>query len=287
MALKSGIFTALIIILLFSLVLFQVNNYYFHYVGNNYYPLHTLVLGSTISLIMVGAWLQFNVNHALFIRSRETLFFFAIMAAIALYTNAIQYTPFLPIDKKIISYEYILGIDLLKFMAWTAQYPHVKKLLTLIYNSLNYQMSVLPLLMIFLGHIHKIRQYYFLLLITAILGFSFYYLFPTTGPASNLNSPLFNSAQYATGIKFREIHAQLLPSTLEGGMIAFPSFHVIWAWFCVFLVWEIKGLRLFLLPINFLLIASCVLLGWHYPLDLVGSLVLIIIAHSFLNYFSD
>ena len=62
-------------------------------------------------------------------------------------------------------------------------------------------------------------------------------------------------------------------------MIAFPSFHIIWGWFCLYLSYGCRWLFIGLLPLNGLLFASCVLLGWHYPLDLVGAAFVILASH--------
>ncbi len=94
-----------------------------------------------------------------------------------------------------------------------------------------------------------------------------------------IDSPFFTEAQRATGIKFTQIHAHTKPDTFKGGMIAFPSFHVIWAWLCAFLIrdWPIAFGLLFIL--NTVVMLSCVLLGWHYILDIFGSILVIILAH--------
>lgn len=194
-------------------------------------------------------------------------------------TIAAQYTPFKPIDKVIIEFEAAVNLDLIKMMTWTNQYPAFKALLVSAYASLIYQIALLPLFMILIQQWQRVRAYCCLMLISTIIGFSFYYFFPTTAPASNLNSLLFSASQHATGIKFNEIHAHLLPTTIDGGLIALPSFHVIWAWFALYLIYTKKFIFYALLPINLLLVASCVLLGWHYFIDLIGAAVVIFITH--------
>ena len=77
---------------------------------------------------------------------------------------------------------------------------------------------------------------YFLFITTALIGFTFYYFFPTTAPASIVNSPFFS----------------------EGLAVGF----------------------LILLPINGLLMASCLLLGWHYAIDILGAFLVIFLSHA-------
>lgn len=67
-------------------------------------------------------------------------------------------------------------------------------------------------------------------------------------------------------------------------MISFPSFHVIWAWLCLYLVRQWRWVFILLLTMNFVLMVSCVLLGWHYCIDLAGSAVVIFLSHLLYDY---
>ena len=206
------------------------------------------------------------------------------MSLIALATNAAQYTPFPAIDKRILAFEASLHINLSAIISWTNNKPNFKEALGFIYDTLPYQMCYLPLVVIATKRWQYIREYYFLILLSVIIGFSFYYFFPTTAPASIIKSDYFNEEQRATGLKFTQIHYHIQPPTLDGGMSALPSFHMIWAWFCLYMLREWPIAFLIMLPINMLLVASCVLLGWHYPTDLVGGIVVIFMSHG-LCYF--
>jgi membrane-associated phospholipid phosphatase len=205
-------------------------------------------------------------------------------AAIAMLTSAVQLTPFAPIDTYLISLDKALHINLVKLMAWTAKYPIFRDLLARTYDSLPWQMAILPIVLAVFGQFTKLKEYYCLLLISAIIGFSFYYFFPTTAPATNLSSPYFIKEQYDTGLKFKEIHHHISPTTVEGGMIALPSFHVIWAWLCLYLARCWLPLVIVLAPLNVLLILSCVLLGWHYFVDVLGAVFVLFLSHLIYEY---
>lgn len=256
------------------------NNVFFHFPGNNYFPKDALLVAILLPILLIGCCLQFGKTSLYSQIAQEIIYLFLVMSVIALATNAIQYTPFKPIDQHITQLDSTLHIDIKKIMAWTAEHHWLKKILSIIYDSLPYQMSFIPILVIATRQFALIREYYCLLLLSTLIGFSFYYFLPTMGPASLLESPYFTTAQYATGIKFTEIHHYKQPSTLEGGMIALPSFHVIWAWLCLYLVRRWRLIFMFLLPINVLLMASCILLGWHYPVDLLGSFLVLLLTHA-------
>ncbi len=267
-----SLLSGLILVLSFSAL--TLNYFVYQFPGNNYFPENVFTPLIILVLINLGLILSFGSNSKSSRIGREMLYFFGVMSLIALATNAVQLTPFFPIDKYILTFENGLNIDLVSILKWTTQHPHFKVLLISVYDSLPYQMSFIPLFIIALGRIQLIREYYFLLLSTVLIGFLIYYFFPTTAPASNMNSPLFAANQIATGLKFNQIHSHIIPTTNEGGLIALPSFHVIWAILCVYLLkqWKIPCILLGL--INSLLILSCVLLGWHYPVDVLAGVVI-------------
>ncbi len=234
---------------------------------------------------MIGGSLQFGKDGRFVRRVREIFYFFLVLVVIAFATNAVQYTPFQPIDKYLIAIEATLGINMQAIVGWTASHPRLQLLLAYIYDSLHLQMSILPLAVIIAGKFSYIREYYCLLLVTVLIGFIFYYYLPTMGPASFIASPYFMAEQYATGIKFTEIHRYIQPSTIEGGMIAMPLFSCDMGMALLYLVRCWRLVFILLLPINILLLASCILLGWHYPIDLLGSLLILLPAHSLYFYY--
>lgn len=265
--------------LVISCIALLVNFTVFQFPGNNYFPPHTVYILFSFGLTCLGSQLFFGNKHLCTRILKEILFFFMVMGILVVATNAAQFTPFKPIDKTILALQlsFFPSNDIL--LNWIHQHILLKQLMEYIYDSLTYQMTYIPLIVILMKKFNRIRIYYFLLLITALLGYSFYYFFPTTAPASMIESQLFSSMQRATGLKFFQIHHYIQPTTIEGGMIAFPSFHVIWAYLCVWLVQDWKILYYPLLSINIVLVASCVILGWHYWLDLLGSVTVISLGH--------
>lgn len=275
----SIVYSATLLIIL-SCSALVTNAIKFHFVGNNYFPPGTLFIGLSLFLMHIGAVVYFNSNARITICLKEVIYFFLIMSVIALATNAAQYTPFNTIDRQILSTEQSLHIDIKSIVSWVNSKPHLKVVLTFIYDTLPYQMSYLPLIFIAIRKTDDVHEYYFLLLISTIIGFTFYYFYPTTAPASIIESSYFSEAQKATGIKFFQIHQQQTPTTMEGGLIALPSFHTIWAWFCLYLLRGFPSIFSVMLPINVLLMASCVLLGWHYLIDILGGLIVIFLSHG-------
>ncbi|MBN9231407.1 MAG: hypothetical protein BGO90_05860 [Legionella sp. 40-6] len=266
--------------ILLSTTIQTINLIWHHYPGNNYFPDNVGWLFFLLLLIWMGLKLSFSQESTIPARGRELIYFFAIMSLIAFTTNAVQLTPFPTIDTQIITFEQRLHIDMAKIIAWTHTHPLIKRLLEFSYASIDYQLSLIPVVVILSGHISWLREFYYFLIVTVLIGFSFYYIFPTTAPASNILSPLFGADQLATGLKFTQIHQHIIPTTNEGGLIAMPSFHAIWAILCVYLIREWRLAASLLALNNLLLLLSCVLLGWHYPSDLIGSILVLIPAFA-------
>lgn len=278
--------TFLVTLSLISIILeccaFIVNDRYFAYQGVFYNPARLLTFCSTISLIILGVRYTLNMPTEVFTYIRCLAWLYSVFLIITLATNAAQLTPFPPIDASIVAFESYFGINLLDIVIWANAHPLLGSVLRFAYATLNYQIAILPIIAIFLGLREELHAYFVLMLLTMLLGFSFYYFFPTTAPASVFAQEHFRDAQIATGLKFWQIHQHIAPETSNGGLIALPSFHVIWAWLGTYMLRKQRFIMFFLVPLNILLVISCVLLGWHYITDLVGSVLVLVVAHAIL-----
>lgn len=274
-----------LIISILSGGLFLINRVYLNYPGNNYFP--TQFIPACIILVAISSAVHYCVINNYIRRLVFSIFsLFFMMSIVALATNAVQFTPFPPIDSYIIASEGALNFNLAAVIAWTNHHLTFKYLLELAYASLAYQIAIIPILIAVFDEPSKVREYICLFLISTLIGFAIYYFFPTMAPSGLISSPYFSDEQLATSLKFRQIHQYINPTTLAGGMIALPSFHTIWAWFSVFLVREYSILLLILVPINSVLVLACVLLGWHYPLDIIVSGIVILLSHGLYRFCS-
>lgn len=249
-----------------------------HYPGNIYISVSSIFLILPMVLIYLGLKIAFPARGFYF---KYGLFYFGlyvlVLWTIGQYTNAIQLSPFKPIDSILYQVDKALHLDIAYWVMLIQQYPLLKAILELSYASLNYQIIVIPLLLILFKQYNHYLKSLFLLSITTLLGFAVYYVWPTVGPATLLELPIFNESQFATGLKFNQIHQFKPITTIDGGLIAFPSFHVIWALVFQFATRPFPILFIPLAIINTLLIASCVLLGWHYFIDVFSGIALFLV----------
>ncbi|HAT8179192.1 TPA: PAP2 family protein, partial [Legionella pneumophila] len=122
-----------------SLIALIVNYFIYQFPGNTYFPPNTPVMACIILLNYIGMILFFGKNNRVTRSGLELINFFVVMSIIALATNAVQLTPYPPIDKQIIQLEAQLGINMMSILEWTNKYQYFKYLLAIIYDTLPYQ----------------------------------------------------------------------------------------------------------------------------------------------------
>lgn len=245
-----------------------------HYIGNEYVQPALYLLTLPLCLMWVG--LKLFTNKYPFIEKRilSSLTLYLFLCLMVYLTSAIQYTPFQSIDKSLIQLDNLLFFKTTHVLNWTYQHPLMQGALAICYGLLNWELVLVFFIIIFLPDEGKNSDFYFCMLFTAMVGFIFYYFFPTIAPASLFDNPHFYKEQYDTGKKFYDIHHYLTPNTLEGGMIAMPSFHTIWALLCQHHLRRFPIIWYCVLPINIMIVLACVMLGWHYLIDVLSALFL-------------
>lgn len=81
------------LMLLLSSIVFLVNNYFFKFRGNNYFPGGIPYLATVLFLFNLGLILYFKKGSKFRQIGRELLYLFGVMSLIAIATNAVQLTP--------------------------------------------------------------------------------------------------------------------------------------------------------------------------------------------------
>lgn len=188
--------------------------------------------------------------------------------------NGIATTPFTPIDKHLLHVDQLLGVHTLKLMAWTHYHTSIRKLLNFAYESLVLQLLIIPFSLACLNARQRLRMFLNAQLATFLIGGMIYYFFPTTAPSGILHSPYFTHLQLDTSLRFYEVHHFLPVTSNKGGLIAFPSFHVVWAILLTYCTIKYKWIFYPLVVLNCFLVVSTVFLGWHYLVDAIAGGVL-------------
>lgn len=200
--------------------------------------------------------------------------YFIIFVSLTLLSSGIQFTPFPRIDHYLVTTDNALGFNSLAVLNWTYAHAHIKHLFQFAYDSISLELFVLPIVLAFLLDREWLNRYFLTVIFSFLIGTTIYYFFPTGAPVSVFHSSHFTQDQHDTFLKFYQIHHYLKVTTDQGGMIAFPSFHVIWATLVTYAYRRRKYLFYPLALYNVIVIASTVFLGWHYLTDVIGGLMI-------------
>jgi membrane-associated phospholipid phosphatase len=246
----------------------------FHYTGISYFPRESTPL---ICLGMQFAYFDKIYDHVSprtgFI-IRNAAFYGLANIALALFVSGLQFTPFPPIDETLQHWDQLLHFDTGAVIAWTAAHPLLHRFLDLCYMSTDVQVALAPLAAGFAFDRRRMRVYLYAFVYAFLAGGLFYYFFPSSGPGSVYQTPNFAPVQLLTSAKFYWVHHRLPVTTMWGGMIAFPSFHVMWAVITTYAALPYRKLFWGIALLNVLVIASTLLLGWHYLVDVPAGMLL-------------
>ena len=196
------------------------------------------------------------------------------MLGLSALVQGIQYTPATPIDPALLRWDKALGWDTARCLDWVAARPHLRWVLDRVYESTDLQLALAPLLPLLAGDRRRSRVFLHAMVYATLLGCMFYRFWPSSGPASMIGSRHWLWVQRATYMKYSQVHSWSPVTTIWGGMIAFPSFHVAWA---ALTCYAAAGDRRVLWPVallNAAVVASTLALGWHYLVDLPAGLAL-------------
>ena len=262
---------ACLFIFLTSITVLFLNHFVYRYHGFNYINESALTLFNEAILFKLATKL-FEPFKRLENLINDFVKLFGCFVLLMIATTAIQFTPFHLIDNFLFKHE---KLPLLSLIDWTKTNTKVFDIFAWIYNSLNPALYLLPLVFTLLRQTTKINSFCHYMIFTGIIGFGFYFFFPSCGPVHLYDKTHFLASQVNNYQKYYEIHHNLIPGQVDGGLIACPSFHVIWAWACA--RFFISNRILFPISLTWFLMisASTILLGWHYSIDVLFAFLII------------
>lgn len=263
--------------LLIAAALLAVNSLWFRYTGISYFPRECWWLAFVaLDFAIFGHWVRPRSPYASFVS--VNLAFYALTAAVmGVLTTGIQYSPFPRIDPALAKWDAVLGWDTVAVLDWVARRPSLRAFLNLCYNSTELQLVLAPFIAAYAHDRRRLRVLIYGTVYSSIAGSLFYYFFPSSGPAGVFSSPDFLPVQRLTHLKYEQVHNFQPVTTLLGGLIAFPSFHVAWSVLATYAALPRKSIFLTLVVLNAVVIASTVLLGWHYLVDVPAGVLLALV----------
>jgi len=174
-------------------------------------------------------------------------------------------------DSTFVKLDQLLHLDIPALVHWSA-HAWIGKLVNDCYPLLFPLMWLAVLLPIFKRRL-KDAQHFIAANITAfILGLPLFALFPAVGPWYGYGLKMDSGEAEAQANLFR----LRLPGTYvyhpPGGIICFPSFHVIWAILCAYALWSFKPLRIPVSLLAILIICSTLTSSEHYASDVIAGI---------------
>lgn len=271
---QDGIVHLLVAALFFWAIAVRVANF----LGQNFPTLSfatqfaTAIPGLLI-LWIIGVFLkEQRPRLGLFLSSFGQSFLFIFVVAYAL-SGAIT-SPFATIDYHLLAIDRMLGFSSLDVLNWTYQFPWLVSWLHTCYDTWFFQIVLTPMVLALLKQSEEIDRYFIATFASLLIGATIYYFWPTIAPAGILQSPHFLASQHELVTRFNEVHHHLPITVFGGGMIAFPSFHVV---NCLLVTYAFRRYKLILIPLlllNSFVIFSTIGLGYHYLVDVIGGFVL-------------
>lgn len=186
-------------------------------------------------------------------------------------------TPFPFVDKQLLNIDLRMHFHLSAVMEFMQQHQHLYQLTAYVYSHWVYE---LLLLLIFLACFHEVamaNRMIHMIQIALFVASVCFYFWPSFGPLTVLHDPFPYSYAPAEHAQYWAIHHGLSP-TVHGyyyaGFISFPSIHCFIASLAIYIIIVTKKLRWFLaplIPLYLMVIASTLLLGEHYLIDLIAA----------------
>jgi len=261
-----------------------INWLFVGYQGMNYLPWQWLVACPFMLVLLGFACFAREESPRLAALTRGYSWYYFLVLTMAIMINGLQLT-FLPtIDPLLADLDLRLGINTPVLIEWTAHHSIFKFIFEKSYALITLELFFLPVILASFKNQRAINEFLMIFMFSFIIGGIIYYIFPTSAPVSVFSSPYFSASEHNTFLKFYQIHHFLKPTTDDGGLIAFPSFHVVYAIMCAYVLRHKIWLFIPILIINLIAIVSTVMLGWHYLIDVFGGIIVVLVGINFVSY---
>ena len=227
-----------------------------------------------------GVWVLYRLSTLIsnkLLHNIACAFCFTLFCIVASFmaAGAISVTPSLHLlNWSLLNIDLKLGFHQLTYMNWTHQFPWLVKTLHFAYNSWGFQFLIVPMILAIIGDTVDIAKWTFATLMALVIGGLIYFVFPSSSPASVMLSPYFPASCYTCIAHYYSMHHLIDISSNGCGLIDFPSFHVIDAVLNSLAVRKVKAVAIPLAVVNILLIASTLLLGYHFLIDVIAGFII-------------
>lgn len=249
----------------------------------NHYVLHYLVDFPLTQLLQSYAYL-FTTYIACAIRRahRRTgqcllniSLWLLLVSSMYLVCYACLTTPFPTVTAHIANFDELFNINQIAWMQYVQQHAWLHSLLQHSYASLPILLLGTMIILLATGQYQEATNLVNANLIAAIVGVSIFFYFPSLPPAAVWHHAAhFPADTYLIIQRYYAIHHHIAFDKPVQGLIPFPSFHVIWSCISVLALRKQRWAYALSSLIALFIIASTVLLGWHYVADVLAGIVI-------------
>lgn len=253
-------------------------------------PLMYLFIPSAVLLLAATAFHSLrNSRHGKHIAI--FLHYIVLMAATTIFVEMLCYLGTwlnLPLmDETLIAMDAALGFNWLEYVTWLGQHPVIMRILSISYQSLIYQFTLLIIALVLVKRVAQMQRFFISSIIALIITVILATLWPAVGGYVFYNvDPAQLGLDVAAARKHELDYLALrsgelmeFPDVMKG-LITFPSFHATSAILLLWAAFALKhpALRGFFIILNILMVISVLADGGHYLMDLIGGVLVALIS---------
>lgn len=268
----------LFLMLSITVAMWTFNFFTYRYQAASYLTFDKMLVMLAGIVLYVGSRNIKNSHPSLTFILESFWFIIITSVAITLFTIVIQYTPFRLQDALCQKWDMLLDYSVNSVVNWAYQFPHDMWFLIIVYNNTLAELFLAPLVLVLLQQRRQFDVFMISCLLTTIIGYLIYYFFPTSNPANVLQNPHFDNLLYSVAERFHDIHHHISNHNLKGGIIGFPSFHVIWICCITYAFRKIKWIFFPILILNLFIVIATLTTGNHFLVDILASFLIVFIS---------
>jgi membrane-associated phospholipid phosphatase len=181
-------------------------------------------------------------------------------------------------DAELYAMDRWLGFDRDTYIAFLRRNDGLLNVLTFAYNTMMHQNILVLLVAMVTRRIDRLQAYIVAFAIAVTVTAAIASFIPVANamiyvdkvPTGLSTLPDGGHSYFPTLEGLRNGTLRIIDFNYLEGLISFPSFHTVNAFLFVWALWPMRTLRVVLVPLNLLLIASTPLCGAHYVADIIG-----------------
>jgi membrane-associated phospholipid phosphatase len=164
---------------------------------------------------------------------------------------------------------------------WITRFPALSGCLTVIYHLLTVVVAFALLAPALSGNFDASRRYVFSVLIAGTITAVLFAACPAAGPwVGHKYRPTAGQSHVEVYLRLVKSARSIPLDFSEGGIVSFPSFHVVLAVLSAVALWDFRTARWIVLAVSTAICISTVTTGWHYFIDVIGGLAVAAIADA-------